>query len=446
MLDRAALDTALELLAPESFYVPAHASTFRAIRDLVVDQCPVDLVSVARRLRDTGDMGKVDVTYLGSVIDESPAVVNVAHHCRIVSDMARMREWQQCAHRRLAESYGPVESVQLFLDGCEQDVYGIARAARTRAGPEQLRKILADQFTEITSAAANGRPTTGIPTGYPDLDNKIIGLERGSLYIIAARPGMGKSAFAGEVAVNVCSRALHDDSGDAIHMDGGFIASLEMPRKQISARQLCSRARVDLQSFRSAQLTQSDWTRLTGASSELSRLPLWIDDEPGMNILQLRGKIRRAEAEMRRTFGEQIRVGIVVVDYLQLMRAVKQSGSRENDVREISVGLKELAKELDVPVVALSQLNRECESQKDKRPLLSHLRESGSLEQDADTIIFIYRDDYYNCDSSNDKGIAEIIVAKQRNGPTGTVRLRFIHESARFESLAPGDGDYYDTY
>jgi replicative DNA helicase len=342
--------------------------------------------------------------------------------------------------------------VQEFIDGAEQAVYQLARTPQGTA-TQPIAQVLKAAFEQITAAAERGDRITGISTGYEKLDAKTAGLHDGDLSIIAARPGMGKTSFVLNVAVNVASpRTVSspgpDQAGHGVERhDPGFgaaVFSLEMPREQLATRMVCSEGRVDVGKLRQGFLQPDDWRRLTEAASYLSTLPLWIDDTPAISLLELRAKVRRIQAEYDRPPSEGNpgrRIGLVVIDYLQLMKGRDGVSSREQEISEISRGLKQLAKELKVAVIALSQLNRAVETRttKDKRPQLSDLRESGAIEQDADNIIFIYRDEYYNPETTNHKGIAEIIVAKQRNGPTGKVLTRFTSSCTRFDNLAPGD-------
>jgi replicative DNA helicase len=313
--------------------------------------------------------------------------------------------------------------------------------------------VLRAAFQQITAAAERGDRITGISTGYEKLDAKTAGLHNGDLTIVAARPGMGKTSFVLNLGVNVASpRTVNmpgpSEEGSGVERSepgfGVIVFSLEMPREQLATRMVCSEGRVDLGRLRQGFLQPDDWRRLTEAASYLSSLPVWIDDSPAIGILEVRAKVRRIQAEYNREASEssaERRVGLVVIDYLQLMKGRDGVNSREQEISEISRGLKQLAKELKVPVIALSQLNRAVETRttKDKRPQLSDLRESGAIEQDADTIIFIYRDEYYNAETTNSKGIAELIIAKQRNGPTGKVMTRFTASCTRFDNLAAGD-------
>jgi replicative DNA helicase len=303
--------------------------------------------------------------------------------------------------------------------------------------------VLTTTFEALAKQAENGGSITGIPTHFVDLDKKTAGLHAGDLMIVAARTGVGKSSLVLNMAVNVAAPQLvagKSDQWEPGHTVAVF--SLEMPKEQVAARLVCSEARVDLGKLRQGYLSQEEWGALTSASGDISRMPIWIDDTPALTLMALRGRCRR----LRSQCPTEQPLGLVVVDYLQLMRGDK-SGNREQEVGSISRGLKELAKDLQVPVVALSQLNRSVETRggKDKRPMLSDLRESGSVEMDADAVVFIYREDVYDRESP-DKGMAELIIAKQRNGPTGTVKVRFVANYTRFDNLAPGEYEDFDDY
>jgi replicative DNA helicase len=390
--------------------------------------------------------------YLAQLADATPAVAHVAAHARVVYEKWRVRQLIATCQRVAAEGYGDVGVVQEFIDGAEQAVYQLARTPQGTA-TQPIAQVLKAAFEQITAAAERGDRITGISTGYEKLDAKTAGLHDGDLSIIAARPGMGKTSFVLNLAVNVASpRTVSspgpDQSGHGVERhDPGFgaaVFSLEMPREQLATRMVCSEGRVDVGKLRQGFLQPDDWRRLTEAASFLSTLPIWIDDTPAISLLELRAKVRRIQAEYDRPPSDGSsgrRIGLIVIDYLQLMKGRDGVASREQEISEISRGLKQLAKELKVAVIALSQLNRAVETRttKDKRPQLSDLRESGAIEQDADNIIFIYRDEYYNPETTNHKGIAELIVAKQRNGPTGKVLTRFTSSCTRFDNLAPGD-------
>jgi replicative DNA helicase len=374
----------------------------------------------------------------------------VGAYGRIIHEKFRIRQVILSCQRVVAQGYVDYGEAQQFIDSAEQSIYNIARTS-SKQSTEKLLDVMKKAFKRLNDAMARGDRITGVPTGFERFDRMTAGLHEGDLTIVAARPGMGKTSFVLNVAANVASpkgRELADDPNQRWEDAGvgAVVFSLEMPREQLANRMVCSEARVDVSKMRTGYLSPQDWSKLTQAASFLGGLPIWIDDSPGLTLLELRAKVRRLQSEFdtRDDTGRKLRkIGLVVVDYLQLMKGRDGVSSREQEISEISRGLKGLAKELEVPVIALSQLNRavETRSEKSKRPQISDLRESGAIEQDADNIVFIYRDEYYNQDST-DKNIAELIIAKQRNGPTGTVKVRFDRQWTRFDNLA--DGEYED--
>jgi replicative DNA helicase len=453
LLNREALDRVLEILKPEHFYSDANGKIFEASMALALAGTPIDIVSVASYLRDRETLSQIGgASYLAQLSDATPAVAHVGAHAAVVYEKWRVRQLIATCQRVAAEGYGDVGVVQEFIDSCEQDIYQLARTASSTS-VQPLSQVLRAAFQQITAAAERGDRITGISTGYEKLDAKTAGLHAGDLTIVAARPGMGKTSFVLNLAVNVASprTVASPGPGEAGHgierHEPGFgvaVFSLEMPREQLATRMVCSEGRVDLGRLRQGYLQPDDWRRLTESASYLSSLPIWIDDTPAISLLEVRAKVRRIQAEYNREASgtnSERKMGLVVIDYLQLMKGRDGVNSREQEISEISRGLKQLAKELSVPVIALSQLNRAVETRttKDKRPQLSDLRESGAIEQDADMIVFIYRDEYYNPETTNAKGLAELIIAKQRNGPTGKVMTRFTASCTRFDNLAAGD-------
>jgi replicative DNA helicase len=457
MLKRDALDQVAEILKPEHFYSEANGRIFEAALALALESAPIDSVQVASWLRSRERLQQIGgVAYLAQIVDATPAVAHVQAHAKTVREKWRLRRLIAECQRISAEGYGDVGPAQEFIDGAEQAVYEIARTVESSSA-QPIHHVLRAAFEQINKAAERGDRITGISTGYPKLDEKTAGLHDGDLTIVAARPGMGKTSFVLNLAVNVAMprQITQAGPGDKKYGTGprkepGYgvaVFSLEMPREQLATRMVCSEGRVDVGKLRGGHLTPEDWRRLTEAASTLSTLPIWLDDTPAIGLLELRAKCRRIQAEYNRDatpeHPEQ-RIGLIVIDYLQLMSGRQGVSSREQEISEISRGLKQLAKELRVPVIALSQLNRAVETRgtKDKRPQLSDLRESGAIEQDADMICFIYRDEYYFPDSDA-KGIAELIIAKQRNGPTGKVLTRFTSSCTRFDSLQPGEYPEY---
>jgi replicative DNA helicase len=394
------------------------------------------------------------MSYLTELLNAAPAVANVAAYGRTIHEKFRVRQLIATCQRVAAQGYLDYGEAQQYIDGAEQDVYEIARTPES-SSVEKLLDVMKKSFKALTEAMQRGDRITGTPSGFDRYDRLTAGLHPGDLSIVAARPGMGKTSFVLNVATNVASprgRENPNAKGEEGRWDepgpGVAVFSLEMPREQIANRMLCSEARVDVGKLRQGHLGPQDWSKLTQAASYLGSLPIWIDDTPSLSILELRAKVRRLQAEFDRPDPNggraKKRIGLVIVDYLQLMKGRDGAQSREQEISEISRGLKGLAKELYLPVIALSQLNRavETRSEKSKRPQLSDLRESGAIEQDADNIVFIYRDEYYNREATTEPNIAELIIAKQRNGPTGTAKVRFDNAYTRFDNLA--DGEFED--
>jgi replicative DNA helicase len=449
MVDPLALDKVSEMLRPEHFYSEAHRRIFEACIELSSAGKPVDVVQVATWLRDRDRLAQVGgMAYLTEVLNAAPAVANVGAYGQTIHEKWRVRQLILTCQRVTAQGYAGYGEAQQFIDQAEQAVYDIARAREARS-VHTLRDVMQETFRRITKATERGARIIGISSGFDRYDRLTSGLHDGELTIVAARPGMGKTSLVLNMAVNVASPQQLEAARDPNERweepgYGVVIFTLEMPREQIVNRMLCSEARVDVSRVRTGMLTPSDWSKLTQAASHLANLNVWVDDSPALSILEVRSKVRRLQAEFDRVdsaTGEKTkRIGLVVVDYLQLMKGREGAASREQEISEISRGLKQLAKELSLPVIALSQLNRAVETrgEKSKRPQLSDLRESGAIEQDADNICFIYRDDYYNKETV-DRAIAELIIAKQRNGPTDTVKVRFHAECTRFENLAEGE-------
>jgi replicative DNA helicase len=455
MVDPLALDKVNEFLRSEHFYSEAHRRAFEACIELSSAGKPVDIVQVATWLKDRDRLAQVGgVAYLTEVLNAAPAVANVVAYGRTIYEKWRVRRLILACQQVTAQGYAGYGEAQQFIDSAEQAVYDIART-RESSSVRTLKEVMRETFERIDKANARGARITGIPTGFDRYDRITSGLHDGELTIVAARPGMGKTAFVLNVAVNVASPQQLESARDPNERweEPGFgvvVFSLEMPREQICNRMLCAEAKVDVSRVRTGMLSPTDWSKLTQAATHLASLSVWVDDSPALSILELRSKVRRLQAEFDRVDAtnseKKQRIGLVVVDYLQLMRGREGAASREQEISEISRGLKQLAKELSLPVIALSQLNRAVETrgEKSKRPQLSDLRESGAIEQDADNICFLYRDDYYNKDTA-DRHIAELIVAKQRNGPTDTVKVRFEAQYTRFDNFADGEYDRDDA-
>ncbi|HPB99483.1 MAG TPA: replicative DNA helicase, partial [Polyangiaceae bacterium] len=435
------LDKVQPIVAADHFYSDANRKIFEAFVDLSANGRPIDILTVRSWLDDRGFLQRVGgAKYLAEILDAVPAVSNVDDYAKRIREKWRVRELISACRRVAAEGYGTIEDVQKFIDSAEQTVYDIARTPESTT-VMSLRDVIQVTFTRITDSLRRGSRITGTPTGFTRLDKLTGGLNEGDLTIVAARPGMGKTSLVLNMAVNVALpkevRSEDAEGGEEYRLEQGAgvaIFSLEMPREQLATRLLCSEGRVDVSKVRQGGLQRDDWSRLTKAAGELSKLPIWIDDTSDLSVLELRAKVRRIQSMQ----GDRGKLGLVMIDYLQLMSGNPKASSREQQISEISRNLKKLAKDLSVPVIALSQLNRAVETRgtKDKRPQLSDLRESGAIEQDADTIVFIYRDDYYNPEDPSVAGLAELIVAKQRNGPTGRIKVRFTKSCTRFDNLA----------
>lgn len=420
LLDHEVLDALEGLLpTPEAFYLEAHRRIYKAMQALRARRLPVDLVTLSEELRARGDLEAVGgLTYLVSLQESVPTALYAEHYARIVAEKWALRRLIHATGEAMRLAYEEEGSVDEILDQAGRKVLEVALTGREEEG-RPLRELVHETFEHIEALLQNKGETAGVRTGFKELDGLIGTLAPGSLNIIAARPAMGKTAFALTIAQHA---ALREGVPVAIY-------SLEMPAGQLVLRMLCSEARIDMNRVRQGNLTDRDFTRLVDAASRLSEAPIFIDDSPDLTLMELRARARRLRAREK--------VGLVVVDYLQLISSPpsKNGENRQQEIAAISRGLKGLARELSVPVLALSQLSRAVESRPNKRPMLSDLRESGSLEQDADLVMFIYRDEYYHPHSEK-AGIAEIIIGKQRNGPTGTVELQFHPQHVRFNDLA----------
>ena len=420
MLDNESWLQISERLTGNDFYRRDHAAIFRGVEALANAGKPYDIVTLAEWLETNGLLaGAGGLHYLAQLADNTPTAANIAAYADIVRERAVLRSLIRAGTDIVERAYRPEGRTALeLIDEAERTVFQIAeREARGRKGFQPIKQLLVQALDRIDQLHQRDSPITGVPTGYADLDDKTSGLQPSDLVIVAGRPSMGKTAFALNLAQNA---ALHADTPVAIF-------SMEMPSEQLAMRLLSSLGRIDQHKLRTGKLGDDDWPRLTHAVGHLSEVKLYIDDTPALTPGDLRARCRR----LAREHG----LGMVVVDYLQLMHVPGTNENRATEISEISRSLKALAKELNVPVIALSQLNRSLEQRGDKRPVMSDLRESGAIEQDADVIMFIYRDEVYNEDST-DKGIAEIIIGKQRNGPIGICKLRFFGEYTRFENLA----------
>ena len=429
LLDNSAADKVGDILAGEDFYNDAHRSVFAAIMNLIADNKPADVVTVAEAL---GSLKKLDyvggMAYLGALVENVPTAANIRRYAEIVRERSILRRLAAAGGEIADTAYNPLgRSVREILDQAETRVFEIAEhGARGQQGFQELRPLLTQvvERIELLFARENPSDVTGVPTGFTDLDRLTSGLQEGDLIVVAGRPSMGKTALALNIAEHI---ALSTKVKLPV-----AVFSMEMGATQLAMRLIGSVGRLDQHKIRTGQLSPDDWERLSDALGRLSDAAIHIDETAALNALELRARARR----LARQYGGKL--GAIVVDYLQLMQAVAQGENRATEISEISRSLKALAKELRVPVIALSQLNRSLEQRPNKRPIMSDLRESGAIEQDSDLILFIYRDEVYNEDTQ-DKGVAEIIVGKQRNGPIGTVKLAFLGQYTRFENLAqPG--------
>jgi replicative DNA helicase len=424
LLDNAALDRVLEFVRADDFYREAHRRIFRAMVHLAERNEPADLVTLAETLRQRGELQDVGgASYLAELAERVPTAANVAHYARIVREKAILRSLITTATEIASHGYEDTRDVKDLLDRAEQSIFAISER-EVKPAFVRLDSLMTDTFHLVERLHQNKQAVTGVTTGFVDLDKLTAGLQPSDLIIIAGRPSMGKTAFVLNIAANA---ALRGGTGVAVF-------SLEMSKEQLALRMLCAEARIDLARVRTGHLAPGELSDLAQSAHVLMSAPIYIDDTPAITVLELRAKARRLWRD------PNAKLGLVVVDYLQLMRSNEGKDSREQEISEISRSLKALAKELQVPVVALSQLNRQVENRSPPKPRLSDLRESGAIEQDADVIAFIYREEAY-VEDTDKRGIAEIIVAKQRNGPVGSVELAFLREYTRFENreMVPDD-------
>jgi replicative DNA helicase len=417
LLDKEAIFKAMEILEPTFFYKEAHRKIYEAILSLHDKDEPVDLVTLTEELKRRGELEEVGgLTYLSTILETVPTSAHIEHYAKIVMEKALLRKLIDAATRIITLCYNEQSNVETLLDRAEQLVFDVVQRKITR-GFVNIVELIHESFEAIEALYSKKEEVTGIPTGFKEFDILTSGFHPSELVIIAGRPSMGKSSFCLNIAQYV---------GTKKKMPVG-IFSLEMSREQVVQRLLCAEARVDAHKLRTGYLSESDWPRLTAAASLLSESPIFIDDTPAVSILEVRAKARRLKAKHD--------IKLFIIDYLQLLQGRGESENRQQEISEITRSLKSLARELNVPIIALSQLSRAVETRSDRRPQLSDLRESGAIEQDADLVAFVYREEYYKPTAENE-GVAEIIVGKQRNGPVGTVKLAFVKKYARFENLA----------
>ncbi|MBD9096150.1 MAG: replicative DNA helicase [Haemophilus parainfluenzae] len=434
MLSNQHWDGIAERVIAEDFYTFAHKAIFQTMEELMRNQTPIDLITLDQALKAKGISDSVGgFAYLADLSNNTPNAINILAYAEIVREKAILRELIAVGNRIAENSYSPKgKDIKMVLDEAEREVFAIAeKRSSSTEGPQNVLSVLESTIARIETLGKleNHNGVTGVTTGFVDLDKKTAGLQPSDLIIVAARPSMGKTTF----AMNLCENAAMASDKPVL------VFSLEMPAEQIMMRMIASLARVDQTKIRTGQnLEEAEWSKIASVFGMFKQKNnLYIDDSSGLTPTELRSRARRV-------YRENGGLSMIMVDYLQLMRAPAFSDNRTLEIAEISRSLKALAKELEVPVIALSQLNRTLEQRADKRPVNSDLRESGSIEQDADLIMFIYRDEVYN-DNSEDKGVAEIIIGKQRNGPIGRVRLAFNGQFSRFDNLAE-QREYRDDY
>ena len=414
-----AVTTAAEELSADDFYRETHRLIFEAMMELKERTEPVDLVTLTEQLKKADKLAKIGgIPALSLIANSVPTAANVHYHARIVHEKAQLRSLINAATEIAGAAYESADEVEDIMDSAEKRILQVASGKRSKDFVP-LQDILLDTLEQIDLLYNNKGSITGLPTGFTELDHLTAGLQKSDLILVAARPSMGKTAFTLNIAAHVVLRAKEPVA----------FFSLEMSKEQLVQRLLCSEGRIDSQRLRVGELEEKEWGDLIDTANRLSAAPLYIDDTPGITVMELRSKARRLKAEHG--------LSLIVIDYLQLMqgRASKSGDNRQQEISEISRSLKALARELNVPVIALSQLSRSVESRQIKRPMLSDLRESGSLEQDADIVMFLYREDYYDPETEN-KNITEVIIAKHRNGPVDTVDLTFLKQFTKFGNLS----------
>mgnify|MGYP002771532982 FL=1 len=417
LTDKDAVNAAIETLKEDAFYREDNRAIYQAIINLYSKSEPIDIITLKDELESMDKFEQVGgYEYLASLPDKVPTTANVQKYIKIVEEKAILRNLIKIANEIIELGYDPAEDVEDIMDNAEKKIFDIMQS-KNQKGYTPIKDVLVESFTKLEELYNRKQHITGVPTGFVELDYKTAGLHGSELILVAARPAMGKTAFALNIATNA---ALRGNAPVAIF-------SLEMSKDQLVNRILCSEAMVDSNKVRTGKLEEDDWVKLAGAIGPLSESEIYIDDTPGISVMEIRTKCRKLKMEKN--------IGLVVIDYLQLVQGSnKRQASREQEISEISRSLKILAKEINVPVIALSQLSRAVEQRPDHRPMLSDLRESGAIEQDADIVMFLYRDDYYNKESEK-KDIAEVIIAKQRGGQTGTVELLWMGNYTKFVSL-----------
>ena len=421
LLSETAIGSVTEILDAADFYRGSHGTIYRTCLALWSKGEPVDAITLANELEERGELEQVGgasrVAELAALVS---ATANVEHYARIVKETATLRGLIRAGQEIVRLGQERIGETTVLVDRAEQIVFDLSQE-RVRGDFDHIGPLLTESFERITKLYEAGVDVTGVPSGFRDLDRLTSGFQPGNLVILAARPSMGKSALALCIAANLGVRSSMPVA----------LFTLEMSKAEVTQRLMCSEAKVESDRVRSGKLTQEDWPRLTAACDKLMKAPIYVDDTGSITMMELRSKARRLKAR-------EPALGLIVVDYLQLMTSGGTVENRVQEVSQISRNLKVLARDLDVPILALSQLSRAVEQRHDKRPILSDLRESGSIEQDADLVFFVYRDEYYNGDESDQQGLAEVILAKHRNGPTGSEKLSFLRRYAKFADLAGG--------
>lgn len=415
IIDKSAIAQVLEKLKEEDFYRDGHKVLYKSIREMFQKDMPVDLLTILEHLKSTDMLDKCGgVTYISELSGSVPTTANLSAYIKIVEEKSLLRKLIKSSTKIIEESYNGQDDVEKVLDAAQKKIFDIAEK-KNSGDYEVLSSVLERGFLEIERLFNNKGEITGVGSGIKDLDDKTSGFQKGEMILIAARPSMGKTTFALNIAETAALR----------HGKSVVIFSLEMPREQLAYKLLCSEASVDMLKLRTGNLDDDDWERIAKATGPLSKAKIYIDDTAGLSVMEMRSKCRKIKMEHG--------IDMILIDYLQLMSG-SNTESRQQEVSEISRSIKALAKEMECPVIALSQLSRAPEQRADHRPMLSDLRESGSIEQDADVVMFLYRDEYYNKESE-ERGRAECIIAKQRNGPVGTVKMAWIGAHSKFADL-----------
>ena len=419
LVDAESINKVADIVGPDDFYREAHSHIYEIMLDLYDRNEPIDLITVSSAGKDKGFIERIGgITYLNTLVDLMPSSANIAQYAKMVREKAMLRRLMNVATEIIEKGHEADLSVDTYIDEAEKMIFQVSEN-KLKPSFFSVRDIVKENVKTIEKLSQSKQSVIGVPTGFKDLDKLTSGLQPSDLIVVAGRPSMGKTAFCMNIAQHVG------------YLDGGAapvgIFSLEMSKEQLVTRLLSSESEVGQSKLRTGSLSGTDWQRLAQAAGKLCEAAIFIDDSPGITVLELRARARRLKKEHG--------LSLLIIDYLQLMKGRNSTERREQEISEISRSLKGLAKELNVPVIAISQLNRMVESREDRRPRLSDLRESGAIEQDADVIIFIYRDEVYNKNDEANKGRAEAIIGKQRNGPTDTVRLAFLNECAAFRNL-----------